>query len=185
MWCCRFIISSLFVSTSLALLRHHFKNFYYFGWIVAFESINIFRVKIAWNFIFGGLITPSILALAWFGTFGASLHRLNYFVWLRITDEGSVPKMSIWSILSIKFDLKWCMHLSRSLFSYLIECHRKATVLFNSANYTTKTICHYKPPVQRQISPKKKYTGTKCHQYGATKLNDYFFLNKIIMHTNV
>ena len=27
--------------------------------------------------------------------------------------------MRIWSILLIEFDLKWCIHLSRSLFSYL------------------------------------------------------------------
>ena len=38
--------------------------------------------------------------------------------WLRITDEGSVPEMRIWSILLIKSDLKWCIHLSRSLFLY-------------------------------------------------------------------
>ena len=43
----------------------------------------------------------------------------NPFVWLRITDEGSLPEMRIWSILLIKSDLKWCIHLSRSLFSYL------------------------------------------------------------------
>ena len=40
---------------------------------------------------------------------------LNYFVWLRITDEGSLPEMRIWSILLIKSDLKWCIHLIRSL----------------------------------------------------------------------
>ena len=43
---------------------------------------------------------------------------VNYFVWLRITDEGSVPEMRIWSILLIKSDLKWCIHVSRSLFLY-------------------------------------------------------------------
>ena len=32
----------------------------------------------------------------------------------RITDEGSVPEMRIWSILLIKSDSKWCLHLSRS-----------------------------------------------------------------------
>ena len=42
----------------------------------------------------------------------------NYFVWLRITDEGSVPEMRIWSILLMWSDLEWCIHLSRSLFSY-------------------------------------------------------------------
>ena len=41
---------------------------------------------------------------------------VNYFVWLRITEEGSVPEMRIWSILLIKSDLKWCIHLSKSLF---------------------------------------------------------------------
>ena len=49
---------------------------------------------------------------------------LNYFLWLRITDEGSVPEMRIWSISLIKSDLKWCIHLSRSLFfnfNYLVS----------------------------------------------------------------
>ena len=49
---------------------------------------------------------------------GITFQLLNYFVWLRITDEGSVPEMRIWSILLIKSDLKWCIHLSRSLFLY-------------------------------------------------------------------
>ena len=43
----------------------------------------------------------------------------NHLVWLRITDEGSLPEMRIWSILLIKSDLKWCIHLSRRLFSYI------------------------------------------------------------------
>ena len=36
----------------------------------------------------------------------------NYFVWRRITDEGSLPKLGIWCILFIKFDLKWYIHLT-------------------------------------------------------------------------
>ena len=43
---------------------------------------------------------------------------LNNTVWLRITDEGSVAKMHIWSIFFIKSDLKWCIHKSRNLFLY-------------------------------------------------------------------
>ena len=31
--------------------------------------------------------------------------------WRRIIDEGSLPEMRIWSILLIKSDLKWCIHL--------------------------------------------------------------------------
>ena len=61
-------------------------------------------------------MTPSLLASAWFGTSLSNI--LDYFVWLRITDEGSVPEMRIWSILLIESDLKWCIHLSRSLFLY-------------------------------------------------------------------
>ena len=42
-----------------------------------------------------------------FDTFGASLFNfLNYFVWLRITDEVSLPEMRIWSTVLIKSDLK-------------------------------------------------------------------------------
>ena len=37
---------------------------------------------------------------------------VNCFIWLRITDEGLEPEMRIWSILLIKSDLKWCIHLS-------------------------------------------------------------------------
>ena len=63
-------------------------------------------------------------------TYGFSLFRhfwgfvfnfLSSFVWLRITDEGSVPEMRIWSIFYLNPDLKWCIHLSRSLLSYLLS----------------------------------------------------------------
>ena len=42
----------------------------------------------------------------------------DYHAWSDKTDEGSVPEMRIWSILLIKSDLKWCIHLIRSLFLY-------------------------------------------------------------------
>ena len=32
------------------------------------------------------------------GGYGCRHEKLNYFLWLRITDEGSVPEMCIWSI---------------------------------------------------------------------------------------
>ena len=46
-------------------------------------------------------------------------------VWL--ADESSVTEMRIWSILLIKFDLKWCLHLRRSLFLFipLTKCNSK------------------------------------------------------------
>ena len=76
-----------------------------FGWFVAFESINIFRVIIDWNCNFMGLLYHPIWLKLNLTLFGASLFNFwNYFVWLRITDEGSVPKMRIWSILLITSD---------------------------------------------------------------------------------
>ena len=85
------------------------------------------------NYPCSKLIEIVILWVYYTIPFGFSLFRyfwdivfplLNYFVWQRITDEGSVPEMRIWSILWIKSVLKWCMHLSRSLFLYsLISVH--------------------------------------------------------------
>ena len=45
-------------------------------------------------------------------------NELELRFWLRITDEGLVLEMHIWSISLIKSDLKWCIHLSISLYSY-------------------------------------------------------------------
>ena len=55
-----------------------------------------------------------------FGTFWVLLFNflLKYFVWLRVTDEGLVPRMRKWSILLITSESKWCIKISRSLFSY-------------------------------------------------------------------
>ena len=65
---------------------------------------------------------PSVLSRFSLGTFGTSLSNFwNYIVCLRITDEGSIPEMRIWSILLIESNLKWCIHLSRSLFLYIIS----------------------------------------------------------------
>ena len=87
------------------------------------------------NFPCSKLIEIVILWVYYTIPFGFSLLRyfwdivfpiLNYFVWQRITDEGSVPEMRIWSILWIKSVLKWCIHLSRSLFFIFQlpgECH--------------------------------------------------------------
>ena len=52
--------------------------------------------------------------------FGIIFQLFNYFFGLRIIDEGSIPEMRIWSIVLIKSDLKWCIHLSRSLYLYIL-----------------------------------------------------------------
>ena len=89
-----------------------------FGWFVAFLEHQIFRVfKIhSFKFVIVWVYYTIPLALPCFGTLGIHFNFLNYFLWLRITDEDSVPEMRIWSISFIKSDLKWCTHLSRNLF---------------------------------------------------------------------
>ena len=68
-----------------------------------FSEIKLITIVMLWVYY----TIPFGLSL--FRHFFASLFNfLNYFVWLRITDEGSVPEMRIWSILLIKCDLIWC-----------------------------------------------------------------------------
>ena len=72
-----------------------------------FSVLKFIEIVILWIYYMASLLAP-----ASFGTFVTSLlNFLNYFVWLRITDEGSVPEMRIWPILLMKSDLKWCIDL--------------------------------------------------------------------------
>ena len=74
--------------------------------------LKLIEIVILWVYF----ITPSLLAL---DTFLASLFNfLNYCLWLRLTDEGSLPEMRVWSILLIESKLKWRIHHSISLFLY-------------------------------------------------------------------
>ena len=63
---------------------------------------------------------------------GQHFNFWNHFVWRRITDEGSLPEMRIWSILLIKSDLKWCFHLIRSLFLYYYQHFNTSQILATS-----------------------------------------------------
>ena len=77
-----------------------------------FPVLKFIEIVILWIYYMA-----SLLASASFGTFVTSLFNfLNYFVGLRITDEGSVTEMRIWSILFMKSDLKWCIHLDLYLY---------------------------------------------------------------------
>ena len=86
------------------------------GWIESPPYIIILIIDRNCNFV-GLLHHPFWLKLL-SALFGIIFQLFNSFLWLRITDEGSIPEMRIWSILLIKSDLKWCLHLSRSLYLY-------------------------------------------------------------------
>ena len=77
-----------------------------------------FSVKIDRNCKFLGLLHHPFWLKLLSALFGIIFQLYNYFLWLRITDEGSIPEMRIWSILLIKSDLKWCIHFRRSLYLY-------------------------------------------------------------------
>ena len=67
-----------------------------------FSVLKFIEIVILWIYYMA-----SLLASASFGTFVKYLLNFkNYFVWLRITDEGSVPEMRISSISLMKSDLK-------------------------------------------------------------------------------
>ena len=80
-----------------------------FSWFVAFREHQHFP---CWNLLklyFLGVYSPSLLVSVYIGTFVISLFNFfSYFVWLRITDDGSLHEMCIWSI-------------PLSLFSYCIS----------------------------------------------------------------
>ena len=100
--------------------RAHVTKFYCRLWLIRsvlrapkYPMLKLIEIVILWVYY-----TIS-LASACFDPLVTSLSNFrNYFVSLRITDEGSVPEMRIWSKLFIKSDFKWCIHLSRSLFLY-------------------------------------------------------------------
>ena len=96
-----------------------------FRFVLGFQNIEITA-----NFSVLKLIKIAILSVydtipfdfSLFRIFGTFLFNFwNYFFWLRITDEGSVPEMRIWSMLLIKSDSKYWKHLSWSLFLYCIQ----------------------------------------------------------------
>ena len=66
-----------------------------------------------------GHSTPFLLALPRYGvTLESHVKLLLYFVWLRISDEGSIPETRI---LSVPI-LKWCINLSRHIiFVFLLS----------------------------------------------------------------
>ena len=82
-----------------------------------------------------GVYSPSFLASVCFGTFVISLFNIfSYFVCLRMTDDGSVLEMRIWSILLSLFS--YCKSQAFTLntlwVSFLQNKHPKQIFRFSS-----------------------------------------------------
>ena len=80
-------------------LRAHSAKFY--GRLQLIRSVSrasTFSVLKFIEIVIFGVYSQSLLASVCFDTFVISLFN-SYFVWLRITDDGSVLEMRIWSIL--------------------------------------------------------------------------------------
>ena len=100
--------------------------------VAKFYGRLFFRIKINGNCNFVGLLHHPFWLKLVLELSSHDFQLLNYFVWPRITDEGSLLEMRIWSILLIKSDLKWRIHLRRSLFSYfLCVYYRNINILEN------------------------------------------------------
>ena len=86
-----------------------------------FSVLKFIEIVILWIYYIASLLVSA----SYLYFYDIYFQFLNYFVWLRITDEGSVPQMRIWSILLMKSDLKWCIHLDLFLyfnhFTYLVS----------------------------------------------------------------
>ena len=78
-----------------------------------FSALILTEIVILWVYY----TIPLGFTLIWH-FWSITLQFWRHFHWLRITDEGSVTELRIWSILIIETDLKWCVHLSRRLFTY-------------------------------------------------------------------
>ena len=82
-------------------LRAHAAKFY--GRLQLIRNVSrasTFSVFKFLEIVIFGVYSQSLLASVCFGTFVISLFNFfSYFVWLRITDDGSVLEMRIWSIL--------------------------------------------------------------------------------------
>ena len=114
------------------------------------EGQNIGLIRSVWRaskFWVLKLIEIVILLVYYTIPFGFSLcwhFRVNifyiyyHFVWRGIADEGSLPEMRIWTIVLIKPELNWCIHLSRSLFLYLNIDSQKYHDAKKMANYFRK-----------------------------------------------
>ena len=108
--------------TSESPRAHVVKSGVNFGWFVAFWEHQNFPCKNSMEIVILWVYYTILFGFSLFRHFWVShFNFLNYFVWLRITDEGSVLEMRIWSILLIKSDLKWRIHLSKSFYLYSVD----------------------------------------------------------------
>ena len=71
------------------------------------------------NFNFVGLLHHPFWIHLVYALSGIHFQLLNPHCLTKDHWWGTVPEMRIWSILLIHSDLKWCIHLSRSLFLYI------------------------------------------------------------------
>ena len=119
-----------------------------------FSVLKLIEIVILWVYY----TIPFGLSLFWY-VWDISFQLLKIHLWLRITDEGSVPEMRIWSILLIKSDLKWCIHLNRSLFLYSLAgilrltCYTCSQYLKFASIIHTTDIQIYNPDNAKLIFP--------------------------------
>ena len=143
-----------------------FKKSSFFGHI--FPCFKFIEIVILWVFY----TIPVGFTLLWH--FWASLLNFlyyMYFVWLRITVEGSVPETHIWSILLIKSVLKWCIHLGRGLYSNLDRYYQ---MIFDRYALSRPRVGNNSYPSTQCIFQYKKRLLLRCiHHFKSDLINKY------------
>ena len=154
--------------------------------------------KIHWNCNFVGffLHNPFWLYLVFWHFWAYIFNFLKYFLWLRITYEGSVPEMRIWSKSLIKSDLKLCIQISRSLFlnsnEYLVSPlvfmdQRMSTVVFCCRRHSDSTLVRlylHRKHVYSVYSERRHHVAYTCickAQFASVSFIQRHFVMKAVM----
>ena len=90
--------------------------------------------------------------------------------------EGSVPEMRIWSILLIKSDLKWCIYLSRSLFSYFYTLCYMSENIYIGQIAKSRSISVFLFNILNTTKPNLPYVGRyiPLRFYLCNRLEDWY-----------
>ena len=96
-----------------------------FSWFVAFKSIKIVRVKIDWNCNFVGLLHHPIWLKLDLALWSITFQLFELLCKAKDHWRGFSTRNAHMVHILIKSDLKWCIHLSRSLLSYSYMWHAR------------------------------------------------------------
>ena len=88
--------------------------------------------------VFFGVYSPSLFGFCLFWHFCDIFFQFSYFVWLRITDDGSVLEMRIWSIQYCK-----CLYTQYLVAKYMPKAHYRFSKGGGGFNISSSLYFHF------------------------------------------